>query len=261
MRSGLTALVVTSPIPSCPDTGLLDVTVDSIRTRLPGVEIVVAADGYHDGACTEDAYEEYLRVIASRYGALIAPEWLHEANLTRLAMRQIETDLMLFVEHDNPLIGPNLPWDGIAAALRSAEANMVRLSMEEFVPAPWRYLYLEPDERIYVEGVPMLRTIQWSTRPYLTRTLWMRNVHDVYVGDEARIFVETVMHAVVANAYNALGEEGWARWRLWTYAPEGDMRRFAHTEGRQGAPTRPVTIAYPGETPEFAPAPVFEGKQ
>ena len=65
---------------------------------------------------------------------------------------------------------------------------MVRLSMEPAVPDAWRHLYLEPDDPREIQGVPMLRTVQWSTRPYLARTDWLERIHEVYVGDGAAAF-------------------------------------------------------------------------
>lgn len=266
-HEGLTVLIPTSPIPSCPSTEVIDATYRSIRERLPDVPIVIACDGYHEGACTEEAYTEYVDRLswggAYRTTVLRAPEWLHEANLTRLALPLVDTDLLLFVEHDNPLDGPDLPWDGLARALRSGAANMIRLSLEGEIPEVWRYLYPDGiDEPVDVEGVPLLRTIQWSTRPYLTRTDWISRIHEDYVGDDSRHFLETVLHAVLANRYRVEGDAGWDAFRVWMYAPEGDIRRALHTDGRQDAPERLVTIGYPGgETPWGAPAPVVEVPQ
>lgn len=268
-HEGLTVLIPTSPIPSCPSTEVIDATYRSIRERLPDVPVVIAADGYHEGACTREAYDEYLTRLdwGGAYGyrttVVRAPEWLHEANLTRLALPLVETDLLLFVEHDNPLDGPDLPWDGIGAALRSGEANMVRLSLEGEIPDVWRYLYPDGvDERRYVAGVPMLRTLQWSTRPYLTRTEWIERIHRDYVGDDSRIFLEAVLHAVLVNRWRVEGEAGWDAFRVWTYAPDGDIRRSLHIDGRRDAPERLVTISYPGGvTPDGAPAPVLEVPQ
>ena len=59
-REGLTVLIPTSPIPSCPSTEIIDATYRSIRERLPSAPILIACDGYHEGACSEDAYDEYL---------------------------------------------------------------------------------------------------------------------------------------------------------------------------------------------------------
>lgn len=264
-RPGITVLIPTSPIPSHPSTAYIDEAYRSVRAQLPDVPVVIAADGYHEGACSREDYEEYLQRI--EFGApyrttvVRAPEWLHEANLTRLALPYVETDLVLFVEHDYALVG-DIPWPELSAAIRSDVARMIRLSMEPAVPEPWRYLYLEPDDPVLVEGVPLLRTVQWSTRPYLADTDWLERIHETYVGDGARHFVETVLHAVLYNEYRERGEAGWRAWRLWTYAPAGDMTRFLHLDGRGDAPTRPVTVSYPtAETPEYAPAPVSEAIQ
>jgi hypothetical protein len=82
------------------------------------------------------------------------------------------------------------------------------------------------------------------------------------VADDSRHFLETVLHAVLANRYRMYGEPGWEEFRVWMYAPEGDIRRALHTDGRKDAPERLVTVAYPGgETPDGAPAPVVDVPQ
>ena len=99
-RPGITVLVPTSPIPSHPSTAILDACLAAVRAQLPDAQIVIAADGYHDGACSLAAYGEYVaqierRVLAQRdrleeidprLRILRSFEWLHEANLTRLAL-------------------------------------------------------------------------------------------------------------------------------------------------------------------------------
>ena len=49
MRDLVTVLIPVSPIPSHPSTEVLDVTIDSIRTRLPDAEIIIMFDGVWHG--------------------------------------------------------------------------------------------------------------------------------------------------------------------------------------------------------------------
>ena len=44
------------------------------------------------------------------------------------------------------------------------------------------------------------------------------------------------MHGIVAEAFNQYGMLGWEQWRLHIYAPEGNMKRSYHLDGRAGEP-------------------------
>lgn len=262
---GLTVVVTSSPVPSHPETFHLDHVLDSIRERLPGVEVIVGADGWREeSACTRDEYVEYLDRLAWRCNLtepgptlpLPAVGWVHQANLARMCLELVHTDAVLFMEHDTPLMG-EIPVDGIVAAIRSGVANVVRLSSEASVLEPWRHLYLDDvDEPIRVEGVPMLRTIQWSSRPHFAGTAWYREILSRYFADDSRTYTEDVLHRVVQAAYKARGEAAWDAWRLWTYAPAGDIKRSTHTDGRDGVSKGRIRFAYPGgHVPRDAPRP------
>lgn len=263
---GVTVVISTSPIPSCPSTYHLDRTLDSIRERLPDAEVIVTADGWRPGApCSREAYVEYLDEIVwrSRHewrGVLpvLSPEWIHQANTTRRALDLVRTTAVLFSEHDTPLVGPDCPWDRMVDVLATGEAHVIRLSSEATILEPWRHLYLD-ETPVELAGVPLLRTVQWSSRPHLADTAWYRELLSAYFGDDSRTFTEDVLHRVIQWSYNHHGPESWDRWRLWTYAPEGDIKRSTHTDGRDGSSKGRLTFAYPaGGRPPGAPRPSRE---
>ena len=165
----------------------------------------------------------------------------------------VRTTAVLFSEHDTPLVG-DCPWAGMVDVIASGEARVIRLSSEASILEPWRHLYLD-ETPVDVAGVPLLRTVQWSSRPHLADTEWYRQILHADFGDESRTFTEDVLHRVVQSAHKRQGEDGWREWRIWTYAPAGDLKRSEHTDGRDGASKGRLTFAYPGGGPPPPGAP------
>lgn len=265
----ITVLITTSPIPSHPSTDILDTTIRSVRAQpeLERAEILVAADGVPP-ALEHRAGEwwHFLRRLLwdtarGRHGRLlplIAAEWRHQALTTARALEQVTTPLVLFMEHDTPLVGET-DWDGLGKAILAGQANAIRLHHETRVLDEHRYLMVdeEPQE---ICGVQLLRTAQWSQRPHLASVEFYRELLATYFGPTSRTMIEDCVHGVIANAWDELGEAGWDRFRLWMYAPGPDMKRSTHLDGRAGDHKGEMRFEYPGPTPQWAPRAMSERK-
>lgn len=239
----VTVVVPTSPIPSHPDTDIITETIRSIRASgLADVDIILACDGVRDEQHHHSgAYDEYLRRLLwstnhewDNVVPLLAREHLHQANLTREALRLVRTPLVVFVEHDTPVCG-DIPWKDLANVVLAGDANLVRLHHEAHILDVHQHLMLE-DEPAVVRGVPLLRTAQWSQRPHIASTGFYRDFIDRYFPTTCRTMIEDRMHGVVESAWREEGAAGWGRWRLFMYAPGGDMKRSFHLDGRAGDP-------------------------
>jgi hypothetical protein len=53
--------------------------------------------------------------------------------------------------------------------------------------------------------------------------------------------IEDVMYGGVETAWREFGLAGWDRYRLWMYAPEGNIKRSTHLDARAGEPKVPMT--------------------
>jgi hypothetical protein len=257
-------LIPTSPTAEGTDPALarLGHVLGSVRERLPDAEVIVMADGVRvEQQHLADEYASYVRELvwscAHRWHDVIpvlADEHLHQANLTREGLRLVRTELVLFVEHDMPLVG-EIPFTQLTEVLLSTWAHLVRFPQDrERQQYPQ---YLLDDEPVEVAGVPLLRTLQWSQRPHLATTAFYRWMLGEFFGHAARTMIEDVMHGVAANAAEIHGREaGWARFRLALYAPPDGERRSMHLDGRgETEPKFDMVYAYDGPTPEGAPAP------
>lgn len=239
--SPITVVVSTSPIPSHPDTHIIDETIASVLAHLPVSEIILMCDGVRPEQEHRRAdYEAYLqRVMWSadhrwRHTLpLIWDEHLHQAGCTKRALEHVQTPLILFVEGDTPLTDGDIPWQALTEVITAGDANVVRFSHEASILEPHRHLMLD-DQPQQVRGVPLMRTIQWSQRPHLASTAWYRDMIDRFFGYGRHDFIEDVVYGKLIAAYERDGDMGWLNWRTWIYTPDGDIKRSLHTDGRAG---------------------------
>lgn len=239
----VTVLIPTSPIAAHPDTSIIEETIRSVRFWHPSAEIVVMCDGVRpEQEHYRSRYETYLKRLVwlahrdQRILPVIHDEHLHQVEMTRRALPLVSSPTVLFVEHDTPLVTDEpIDWAPLVDAVRSGDADLVRFHYEAGVHPEHEHLMLDDKPRD-VRGAPLLRTVQWSQRPHLANTGFYRRLLDQefppgYVG-----MVEDHMHGVVHSAWREYGLAGWDRYRLWMYAPEGNIKRSLHLDGRGDDP-------------------------
>lgn len=247
----ITVLMTTSPIPLHPSTDFIEQSMASIREQLPDAPTVILCDGIHPSFPPErtPAYEEYLERLlrlVKDWGDVIvyeSPEWVHQANLTRMGLTLTDTPCVAFMEHDTLVFG-DIPWAKMVGAIESNQAHTIRLSTAIDVPWYWQHLMLD-EVRKWPNGIPMLRTRQWSGCPHLSSTEFYRKMIATYFDPACRCFVESVMFGVIGTSIGR-DESLWDQWRLWLYAPEGDMLRFSPLPGRGSDEPLEQKYAYPG---------------
>lgn len=250
MDERVTFLVPTSPIRLHPDPTLLIECLESIVYRYPDANVIVLADGVRpEQEHYREAYEAYLDSFKyfEIHGITMykSEEWVHQANMVRIGLELVTTPVVGYVEHDCLLTGD--VEDRVFDAITDGYANLIRLAPWESPPDYWAEHFGEARD---IDGVSLMPVTQWSTWPHFAGTDFMRRVMQKYFDVSCRTMIEPVMHSVLANTE-------WRRWRVWMYAPEGDMTRCVHRyEARGDDPVYDFEYAYPnGETPEGAPEP------
>ncbi len=229
----ITVLISTSPSILHPDTAIIDETIQSIRDRLPRSEILIMCDGVRpEQQDLTDQYLEYLRRVVwksmhhwSNVYPIVMGEFVHQAEATRRTLPMVHTPLVLFVEHDTPLIG-EIPFDRLAQIV-TKEDMVIRLHHEARVHP--EHEHLNASELIRRRDVWLQPTVQWSQRPHLARTEKYRRLLADWFTPDSRTFIEDKMHGVVHHGK-------WATWKVALYHPEGDIKRSTHTDGRAGQP-------------------------
>lgn len=237
----VTVIVSTSPIPSHPSTEIIEETISSIREQLPTAEILIAVDGVRPEQQHRKAdYDEYVRRLLwiSNFEwhnvlPVVMDEWVHQAGATSKVLDLVESPLLLFVEHDTPLVG-EIPWMPLCFLVGCGEANLVRFHHETTILPVHRHLMLgDPyDFHAGAEGsARIVATCAWWQRPHLASTRFYREVMENF-DPESRTMIEDVLYGIATSAYLDHGEAGWDDWRLFIYAPVGDMKRSTHLDGR-----------------------------
>lgn len=264
----ITVIIPTSPIPSHPDTAIIEETIASIRERLPTAEILITCDDVRPEQMERhDDYYEYVRrlTLLCNHQQNICPithmTHQHQSGMMKSVLAEVHTPHVLYVEHDCPLVG-DIDFDEIIEIMARDELPSMRFFHEtEMQPGSEHLFGLEPGSRY-------ARTVQWSQRPHLARTDWYRDIMATYFGVNSRTMIEDVMHGVVqsdlptwkpdmkpdeAKQWDRAIDKTWRRWRMAVYAPDGSWKRSAHLDGRATDPKYPMTVAYDGERPPGAP--------
>lgn len=230
----------TSAIPAHPDTTILETTVASVRHHLPDAEIMLTFDGLGvDNYHRHDDYEEYIRRALwladhGGWGAVcpwVFTEHQHQSGMMQHVLDEIHTPLLLYVEHDTPLITDE-PIDFAAASefLLGGRGDLLRFHHEAVIPGE----HLHMMHHGYWSHCGVIRTSQWSQRPHLATTAFYDRILACHFSWGDKAFIEDRMHSVVDSAYRRFGMAGWQQYRLHIYDPgNGNLKRSYHLDGRR----------------------------
>lgn len=232
----LTVVVPVSPIPSHPDTKVLDETLDSIRHHLPDAEIVLTFDGVRaEQEHRRGDYERFIQAALWRadhaYGnvwPLIFEDHQHQTGMMRAVLDKLDTSLLMYVEQDAPLVTDEpIDFELITQFILDGHSNLVRLHHEGRIPA-------EHEHMVHGDDGGFIRTSQWSQRPHVASVAFYRRIMAAHFSPGARSFIEDRMHGVVDEAYRVDGLPGWRQYALHIYNPGQNLCRSYHTDGRAG---------------------------
>lgn len=230
----ITAIVTASPVPSHPGFELLTETVESVRSRLPGIEIIIAFDGPHPDD-NKETYEEHIRRVAY-HANLYWPEvwvwytgeWKHQAATVRDILPHVYPDYatLLMLEHDTPLTG-DIPFQRLTELLYMGEFDSIRFHHESKIPQEHKYLM---HGRWSGADFTIMRTTQYSQRPHMALLSYYRGMMG-QLPQGARTYIEDWWYGKVANA-------PWDHHKQGIYHPRGDIKRSYHLDGRAGGEKR-----------------------
>jgi hypothetical protein len=184
-------------------------------------------------------YQEYIRRILWKCNyewknitPMLFSSHHHQAAMARETMPLVDTSTILYVEHDAPLT-PDMEydWNGIFNLVNSGKANIVRFHFESRIPEEHKYLMLDKEADV-IDGVPVIRTAQWSQRPHVASSEYYRDILNTYFSQDSRTMIEDKMHGIVIEDYKRAGRSGWNKHRIMIYAPEGNIKRSYHLDGR-----------------------------
>lgn len=241
----ISVIVSTSVVPSHPSTERIEETLGMIREQLPSADILIACDGVRpEQEHRLEAYGQFLQRLLWKCNfdwhnvlPVVCDEWVHQAETTKAALKHVRTPLVLFVEHDRPPIG-DIPWEAMCRAVQTNEVNLIRLHPEAEIHPAHKHLMLK---RKQVEGIPLLQTYAWWQHPHLVRADWYRQILEAYCPPTDRTMIEDRLYGLVESAFVDHGTVGWGKWKLWIYAPAGNIKRSTHFDAREDDPKWPST--------------------
>lgn len=239
-KKDITVVLVTSAIPSHPETYILEETIKSIRHHLPDSEIILQIDGLREEQLhRKEQYDEYktrmLWKCLHEYEnvlPIIFEKHSHQSTMMKQTVDMIKTPLMLYVEGDTPLVVDEpIDWTACINFIDSGKANTIRFYHEALVPNAHDWLMLD-------WSGDFLQTVQWSQRPHLSKVSYYKEI--VLASIPEKTFIEDYMHSVAYEEYiipwrKNKSKEGWELHKLWIYYPnKTNNKRSYHTDGRQG---------------------------
>lgn len=233
----ITAYVLTSPIPSNPGTEKIETTLQSIRHHLPYSVIHVLADGwrYEHSMATRKNYMEFLEDLKALCYRNYEPfmlhqmgDFSHQVRMMRENIRHCKTPLLLFMEHDTPLVVAEelpIPWPTICRVIDRGDVELVR-----FLPEPQIHREHEYLMRGHMKAMdlPLTKTVQFSARPHVASRGWYERMLGTFSAS-AQCFIEDGFYTHAVNA-------PWEKWKMTIYNPEGNAQRSLHLDGRAGEP-------------------------
>jgi hypothetical protein len=234
----ITVCIPVSPIPSMPETHILEETVTSIRHHLEDAEIFLMFDGVRpEQEHRREAYEEAIRrtlwLADKSWGAtvpFIFDDHLHQVGMMRRVIDTIDTPLMLFCEQDTPLYTTEtIDWTACTNFILEGRGNSIRYAHESSIPKEHSHLMHGLDGMF-------MRTSQYSARPHLASVDYYKRLLRDHFSPEANCFLEDPLHSVCSEAQKLRGEEGLKEHGLFIYHPEGSILRSYHLDARAGAP-------------------------
>jgi len=231
--SDVTVLVSSSPILSHASTHIVEETVASIRAHLPESPIYIMCDGVREEQLyLKNAYKEYVKELIKKMlftwsGVIVYPfpEFQHQAVMTIKVMDEfVKTPLILFVEHDTPLVDRPVDWEMLMTITNAGISNHIRLHYDESI---------HPDHQHMMCGKlteNLIKTVQWHQRPHIANADWYLRVLMDAFSPESRTFIEDKVYSPVSVA-------PWESYQLTVYDPDAtgfNMKRSRDLNGRAG---------------------------
>lgn len=220
----ITVVISTSPIPSHPSTQIIDQVCEKIWQQLPGVPIVVLADGVHpEETHLAERYSEYIVRLQQKAGVTlyVAPSWGHQSGTLRWALIEnkfVNTPLILFTDHDRTFTDRPIPWQGLVQTLLDGTFYGVRFNADAGRKDNTEFGDFAP------YGIPLVRTTQYLNWPTLNRTDY---------------FIEFVDSLGSAKTFLEIGESdgfltrNFERFPYCFYNPVGGSISSIHLSGRE----------------------------
>lgn len=219
---------------------MIEETIRSIRWHLEAAPIFIMTDGVREEQLhLKEAYRQYRSELVTKMlmeweGVMILPfpDFCHQAVMTIKALELVRTPLILFVEHDTPLVDRPIDWGFLINTAHAGISNHIRLHYDESI-------HPEHEHLMCGKITPhLIKTVQWSQRPHLANKAWYGNLLLNHFSPNSRTFIEDKVYSPVVSS-------PWEDYQLTIYDPEGTgqkMKRSRDLNGRGDEPKYSMTF-------------------
>ena len=83
----------------------------------------------------------------------------------------------------------------------------------------------------------------WWQRPHVARVDFYRDRVMPLFPESSRTFIEDKLYGVMLNDFERRGDAAWWDWRVFIYAPRGDMQMSWHTDARGSETKYPMSFS------------------
>jgi tetratricopeptide (TPR) repeat protein len=195
-----------------PGTGLIERTHESFSRKLkipPEMRTLIFYDRPKDPHPKDDEYAESLkRILDNKNAKLYEGRGFGLRRMLKFVLNTVDTDLMLFLEHDWELMSENYDWIDILSCFEQNDSvNYVRFSANGNFINNYDFYLSKPIHEVRT-AIPLLRTPTISNNPHVVRLSAARSWSDIYAsptrfdsanggagGNEEMLLLHTINHS------------------------------------------------------------------
>ena len=247
-KEGVSLIVVTSPIPSHPDTSLIDVAMESVLAmNYPFSEMIISYDKDRKNTSSYKTYKKRMKSKYPQFKHLELDKHGHFIGTFHNALNNCKTKYFFLLQHDIKLEGKfpikdclktSLSWNIIATHHFKPE------QCEKDIPKPTHWFPILKKTK----DKNLLKTYGWSERIFLSKRDWMMDkICEYYHKGKTKDFIESIFHKgfdklwkqqkiktfhkiSTEPKYMKIYDKFWSEWKV--YNLKSSVAYHSHLHGR-----------------------------
>ena len=201
-KEGVTLIVVTSPIPTHPNTELIDVAIESVlKMNYSFSEMIISYDKDRKNTSGYKTYKKRMKDKYPKFKHLELDKHGHFIGTLHNALNNCKTKHFFLLQHDIKLEG-NFPIDQcLKSPLGDKSWNIIAThhfapSIKKPDPTHWFPIMKKTKDK------NLLKSYGWSERIFLSRRDWMMDkIHEYYHKGMTSNFIESIFHKEFDKLY------------------------------------------------------------
>ena len=252
-KNGVSLIVVTSPIPSHPDTTLIDEAIDSVlKMNYSFSEMIISYDKDRKNTSSYKTYKKHMKSKYPQFKHLELDKHGHFIGTFHNALNYCKTKYFFLLQHDISLIGKfpihecletKVEWNIIATHHFKPE------ECKKDIPKPTHWFPIMKKTK----DKNLLKSYGWSERIFLSKRDWMMDkIYEYYHKGKTVNFIESIFHKEFDKLwkreqkithfydistepqYMKVYDKFWSEWKV--YNLKSSIAYHNHLHGRTAKP-------------------------